>query len=74
VSRQVELERAAVRAKRLYVSAGFQKAYRAGARARLDGLDVSACPYRRRPGGGWQAWRAAWTRGWTSVDDMMVER
>lgn len=61
----VEETRAWTRAKRLYDSDRFRRAYLRGARAALAGLPIDACPYRSR--NGWAAWRAAWTAGWRSI-------
>lgn len=62
-----EITAAWARARRLYASQGFQKAYVRGVQARQAGKPADACPYRRRSGGGWQAWRRAWMLGWESL-------
>jgi hypothetical protein len=55
------------RARRLYPRAPhFRGAYLDGVAAKLSGGSESQCPYRR--GSGWQAWRAAWVRGFCSVE------
>jgi hypothetical protein len=55
------------RANRLYISPGFRKAYVKGARAGMQGLPVTATPYR---GKGWSAWGSAWRAGWHSVQGL----
>lgn len=67
MSADVAVTRAWTRARRLYKSEGFQRAYVAGAKAKLAGKPADECPYRRRPGGGWSAWRVSWMLGWQSV-------
>lgn len=53
------------RARALYRSAGFRKAYVRGASARYAGLPAKACPYRNKDG--WSAWRSAWMAGWAAA-------
>lgn len=65
-SQMAQMLAAAARARRLYpLSAGFQGAYKKGARARVAGNLASTCPYKGT--GGWTAWRRAWLRGFQSV-------
>jgi len=64
-------EAAAVRARRFYPkSAGLQRAYKDGARARRAGKPMSSCPHeprRSQSRSTWlHAWRAAWVAGWNS--------
>lgn len=65
MAESVQVTRAWTRARRLYDSPGFQKAYVRGARAALSGRHADVCPYRSRSG--WVAWRRAWMRGFNSI-------
>lgn len=56
------------RARRLYRSRGFQRAYLRGAVAASDGKPASTCPYQPDPRKTWlKVWRSAWLRGYASI-------
>lgn len=61
----VAVTRAWARARRLYRSDGFQRAYVRGVQSALAGKPADACPYRSR--GGWAVWRRAWLAGYRSI-------
>jgi ribosome modulation factor len=63
----IEITRAWARARRLYTSANFQATYVRGAQAALGGRPIDSCPYKKRRGGGWNAWRVAFLAGYQSI-------
>jgi ribosome modulation factor len=68
VSEAALLTRARRQAGSLYRSPGFQSAYVAGARARLNGRPPESCPYARDPQKTWRSgFRKAWLSGYASV-------
>ncbi len=56
------------RARRLYKSPGFRRAYIAGAQAAFVGRGIETCPYPEEQARTWRtAYRTAWRRGFESV-------
>lgn len=69
-----QLDRAAVRARKLYRSKGFQGVYMRGVRAALAGRPSTANPYPTDDKKTWRAsYRRAWHRGHRSISKTRVE-